>query len=237
MFGALAVAALIAGSDGDKNFTPVKPQVFEEEKKAVPDLWVLDFEYRRPRFLMVNVPGEGKKIAWYMTYKLVNRTKEPHAFVPRFELVTNPSANAPNIGGVAAVIGEGAPGIKGLESKLFADTVLPQALRTVNRIEGKDFLDAVSVSKDPLAPTPPEGAAIVKHGVVFWKDVPMGDTKRFNIYVAGLSNGYRRVEDPKDRNAEKVLRKTLELRFSKTGDDYDPHSKEIRLEGQDWVYR
>jgi hypothetical protein len=230
----ILIAAGLTLGQADFGFTSVKPQVFDAEKKAVSDLWVLGFEFRKPRFIMANIPGEGRKLVWYMVYKIVNRTDEPRNFIPRFRLITNPGAQAG-----AKIVGDDPPYTKGLESKTFDDVILPQALEHVRLREDpthRTFYDSVTITK-PIPPTPKDGAPIERWGVVFWKDVPMGDTKRFNIDITGLSNGYRRIEDPKDKKKEIVYRKTLELRFSKAGDDYNPDYREIRLDGIEWVYK
>src|SRR5439155_12889906 len=52
------------------------------------DVWALDFRFKDPRLLKVNVPGRGTRICWYMWYQVINRTKEPRLFIPDFELVT-----------------------------------------------------------------------------------------------------------------------------------------------------
>ena len=37
----------------------------------------------------VEIPGKGRKIIYYMYYRIVNRTGEPRLFVPQFSIVTN----------------------------------------------------------------------------------------------------------------------------------------------------
>ena len=41
------------------------------------DVWALDFRFKDPRLIKVNVPGRGTRICWYMWYQVINRTKEP----------------------------------------------------------------------------------------------------------------------------------------------------------------
>src|SRR5262245_34046957 len=52
------------------------------------DVWALDFRFKDPRLIKVNVPGRGTRICWYLWYQVINRTKEPRVFIPDFELVT-----------------------------------------------------------------------------------------------------------------------------------------------------
>jgi hypothetical protein len=230
----IATGLLTASAFGGQEFAynPVKPVATEAEKKDVNDLWVLDFNFRQPRYILTNIPGEGRKLVWYMVYKITNRTGEPRQFVPRFEIVTNPGS--PPAGQVV----DAKANPTGLFSRTFKDVLLQKAELQVQEREGRErnFHNSVTVSK-PLEPTPKEGSPIERYGVVFWKDIPMGETKKFNIYITGLSNGYRRIPDPADKKKEVILRKTLELRFDKAGDEFNADQREIRLEGIDWVYR
>jgi len=226
-------AGLLATFGGQEfGYNQVKAVANEAEKKVVNDLWVLDFNFRQPRYILTNIPGEGRKLVWYMVYKVTNKTGEPRQFVPRFELITNPGSPA------AGQVVDAKKNPNGLVSRTFKDILLPKAELQVQEREGRErnFHNSVTIMK-PIEPTPKEGAPIERYGVVFWKDIPMGETKKFNIYITGLSNGYRRIEDPSDKKKEVILRKTLELRFEKPGDDFNPEQREIRLEGFDWVYR
>lgn len=236
MFSLSVAAGLMTASgllsQGDFGFKKVDPQVFAAETDKVSDLWVLDFQFRQPRFILTNVPGEGRKLVWYMVYRVTNKTGAPREFVPSFTLVTNPGSP------IAGQVVEAKANPSGLVSRTIKDVLLQKAELQVQEREGRErtFYNSVTISK-PLEPTPKEGAPIERWGVVFWKDVPMGETKKFNIYVTGLSNGYRRIEDPMDKKKETLLRKTLEIRFDKPGDDPNPEQREIRLDGFDWIYR
>ena len=51
-------------------------------------LWVLDFKFKDPRLIKVDVPGRGQKVCWYLWYQVINNTGEPRLLVPEFELKT-----------------------------------------------------------------------------------------------------------------------------------------------------
>jgi len=51
-------------------------------------IWVLEFRFKDPRLITVDIPGRGRKLCWYLWYQVINRYKEPHTFIPDFELVT-----------------------------------------------------------------------------------------------------------------------------------------------------
>src|SRR5438270_10645652 len=79
---------------GNPNEIEVKPQenpgdkdtLFDKEGNFRPDskVWVLDFVFKPPRLMAVDVPGRGRKICWYLWYQVTNNTNEPHFFVPEF---------------------------------------------------------------------------------------------------------------------------------------------------------
>ena len=233
MLSFTVAAGLVAFGYQEFGYNQVKAVANEAEKKVVSDLWVLDFNFRQPRYILTNIPGEGRKLVWYMVYKVTNKTGAPQTFMPHFELVTNPGS--PPAGQVV----DAKQNPSGLVSRSFKDELLQKAELQVQEREGRErtFYNSVTIGNKPLEPTPKEGAPIERYGVVFWKDIPMGETKKFNIYITGLSNGYRRIPDAADKKKEVILRKTLELRFEKPGDEFNPDQREIRLEGFDWVYR
>src|SRR5262249_61326114 len=53
------------------------------------DVFTLDFRFKDPRLIKVNVPGRGTRICWYLWYQVINRTKNPETFIPQFELVAH----------------------------------------------------------------------------------------------------------------------------------------------------
>src|SRR5688572_23942536 len=67
----------------------------EREVKTAPvtgsktNLSTLDFRFKDPRIIKVNVPGRGTRICWYLWYQVINRTEKPFTFEPIFELVTH----------------------------------------------------------------------------------------------------------------------------------------------------
>src|SRR5262245_58659408 len=75
----------VAPSAGQFNERDVKKQVSPEDTDQ---FWILDFRFKDPRLITVDVPGRGKKIVWYMWYQVINNTKEARTFIPDFELVT-----------------------------------------------------------------------------------------------------------------------------------------------------
>lgn len=207
----LLLVALCGAEEAEYNVKTVKNVVFDKEKKDVPDIWMLDFKFSNPRYIMADVPGKGRELVWYMTYRVSNPNPVAHRFIPRFTLVTD-------------------------KGQVYQDVIMPQAEKAIVLREDptRPLLNSVTIAKD-IPATGPEADPTVRYGVAIFEGVDMS-AKAFNIYVTGLSNGYVKVSDPKT-NEEKMRRKTLELRFAKPGDVYNPHEKEIRFLGDSWIYR
>src|SRR5438270_12855138 len=82
--GLLVTAALAQSPGGGYNVVPAPPRVNVQDKE---DVWVLDFQFKSPRVLNVDIPGRGRKAIWYVRYDVWNRTGAPRFFIPTFELV------------------------------------------------------------------------------------------------------------------------------------------------------
>jgi hypothetical protein len=224
-WGAAAVlAGLSVGlvlAQGQSDVRDVKRQINVEDRSENihdPDskIWVLDFRFRAPRLITVDIPGRGRKIVWYMWYQVWNRTKEPRTFNPRFELVTLDK-----------------PGV-------HVDEVLPSVQEAIRRIEDplghQGIKNSVTMGKEPIPPSKPDAVPKAITGVAVWTDVNP-DATRLSVFVTGLSNGWSLAEIPPD-NKQVVRRKTLQLNFKKLGDRYFQHSGEIRFEPpEQWLYR
>src|SRR5262249_38101374 len=148
------------------------------------DVWALDFRFKDPRLIKVNVPGRGTRICWYLWYQVINRTKEPRLFIPDFELVTLDY-----------------PGV-------YHDEILPAVQDAIKKIEDPtgypDIRSAVTRASPPLRVSRPGGQAfpLAVTGVAIWdgtsaapgardgKKKDLADSTRFSIFISGLSNGW-----------------------------------------------
>jgi hypothetical protein len=210
--GSLLACALLG--DGPFNYNAVGVNPADGDQR-VPDIWTLKLNYRTPQYIMVDVPGKGRRLIWYMRYFIVNDTGKPRQVIPQFTIVTD-------------------------KGDVFPDIVLPSAQRAViQRTDPTNTLhNSVTISKDPVPATPREGRPIEIHGVAFWDGgEELMTAKSFDVFVTGLSNGYVKTEESA-ADDPKMLRKTLRLPFSKPGDKYNPDAKEIRITGSPaWIYR
>jgi hypothetical protein len=201
-------------------------------------VWVLDFRFKAPRLIKVNIPGRGTRICWYLWYQVINNSKprEPHTFIPDFELVTQDTDN---------------PGI-------YHDEVLPKVQEAINKIENPtnaDYLTAknsVTISNTPIPPSKDDAFPIAVTGVAIWdgttadpkkrdgKKKDLADSNRFSIFVSGLSNGWVLTDPPAGKPDELpvVRRKTLRLDFKRRGDRFLLDSRDISFQPPaEWIYR
>jgi hypothetical protein len=204
---------------GNPNEREVKPEANVQDGDDItsPDskVWVLDFKFKGPRLIKVDVPGRGQRVCWYLWYQVTNFTKEPRTFIPDFELVTRDK----NI--------------------LHSDQVLPSVQEAIRRLEDpSNYLkikNSVTIATEQIPPSTPKAPRPVT-GVAIWDDVDP-DANFYSIFVSGLSNGWA-VTDPIPPSTKPVVRrKTLQLDFKRVGDRYLQKSDDVRFLRSEWIYR
>ncbi len=224
--GAVALLSLAAGLGlvglalaTNPNEREVKPEanVQDTDDISSPDskVWVLDFKFKDPRVIKVDVPGRGQRVCWYVWYQVVNFTKEPRTFIPDFELVTRD------------------------KKSVHHDQILPKVQDAIRRLEDpSDYLkikNSVTIAAEPIPPSKPNAPRPVT-GVAIWDDVDP-EANVYSIFVSGLSNGWA-VTDPIPPSTKPVVRrKTLQLDFKRVGDRYVHRSEDVRFLRSEWIYR
>lgn len=197
----------------------------------IPTSWQLEFKYKEPRPIRVEVPGEkGTATFWYLEYTVTNQTDDEQKFIPNFVLYTDT--------GQILQAGKDVPGM---------------VFRTIKQQVGEPLLqDLADISSWPLL----RGANNAKQGVMIFTDI---DPKAgsFDIFVGGLSGETARITPPnpvptaiykdakdfRDSNKivkmqdEIVLRKTLQLRYSLPGEAAARFTTPAKLESKTWVMR
>src|SRR6266436_4123118 len=114
------------------------------------DVWTMDFRFKDPRLIKVNIPGRGSRICWYMWYQVVNRTGEPQTFYPDFELVT---LDHPAV---------------------YHDEVLPSVEAAIRKREDatgyQDIKNSVTIAAQPIPPSKADSEAFPRAvtGVAIW---------------------------------------------------------------------
>ena len=221
----LALAAGLAAAGPEPATNPneraVKPapNVQDPDDITSPDskVWVLDFRFKDPRIIKVNVPGRGQKVCWYLWYQVINNTKEPRTFIPDFELATSDRGTRHH------------------------DQVLPAVQDAIRRVEDPtgrlNIKNSVTIAAEPIPPARPNAVPRPVTGVAIWDDLDP-DANLYSIFVAGLSNGWS-LSDPLESGGKPVVRrKTLQLNFKRIGDRYLQRSEDIHfMPPAQWVYR
>ena len=236
--GLAAAGLTVAGNPNERDVPPAPnvqdpDQIYQTDKdgktlmkdgKPVlnPDskVWVLDFKFKDPRLIKVDVPGRGQKVCWYLWYQVINKTKEPHTFIPDFELVTHD------------------------RHTVHHDQVLPKVQEAISQVEDPtgylNIKNSVTIAAEPIPPSRENAVPKAVTGVAIWDDVDP-DSNNYSIYVAGLSNGWSQTDNPLGPDKEPVVRrKTLALNFKRLGDRYNMFSEEIQLDKArpyEWIYR
>src|SRR5690242_16522217 len=113
-------------------------------------LWVLDFKFKDPRLITVNIPGRGKRVCWYLWYQVINRTGEPRTFIPDFELVTHDT------------------------NMVYRDQILPAVQEAISKVEDPTgyykIRNSVTIAAEPIPPTLPKSNPRAVTGVAIWTD-------------------------------------------------------------------
>jgi hypothetical protein len=244
------LAALVAGSfhaltlAANPNERIVKPGGNVQDADAARNgkLWVLDFKFKDPRLIKVNIPGRGQKLCWYLWYQVMNiprpgETGEPRTFIPTFELKCHDT------------------------NMVYRDQILPIVQEAIAKIEDPTgyykIKNSVTITNDPIPVSLLNAVPRAVTGVAIWTDpndinpeddaatrarkekMPkLADSARFSIYVAGLSNGWAETDPIPPDNKAVVRRKTLQLNFKRIGDKALMRSEDIQfLPPAQWIYR
>jgi hypothetical protein len=166
-----------------------------QDKEGV---WTLELRYKTLSTITVDVPGKGKKTFHYLRYEIVNNTGEARQAEPAFELVR-----------------QDWPGT-------YKEVLRPDVFKAIVKQEDPDgklgLKDSATIAKKAIPPSKKDAAPTVVHGVAVWEGVDP-TTRRFSVYVAGLSNGMVKVvDDSKDPKGEYTRSKTLQLNFKSDGE-------------------
>jgi len=237
---ALASAGLTQGTNPNERYIKEENPVVEAEAARGGKLWVLDFIFKDPRLITVDIPGRGRRLCWYLWYQIVNRTGEPRSFIPDFELVPLD------------------PQMKGM---VYRDEVLPAVQAAIAReldpLGHDQIKNSVTIAAEPIPATLPKASPRKVTGVAIWTDpnepnpyddeatlkakaqrTKLIDSNRYDIFVAGLSNGWSLTDPIPPSKKPVVRRKTLQLSFKRLGDKHLKVSEAIRfMPPAQWLYR
>lgn len=208
------------------------------------DVWCLEFAFKPPRLLDVDVPATAdqmrRKRIWYLVYRVKNvggrrvlaadtgeggkpaarrveTFEAPVRFLPHFVLES------------LEPVEDG----EGLASyRAYLDRLVPSAMEAIRRREDprQTFLDSAEMTATEIAP------GEERWGVAIWEDIdPRIDF--FSIYVRGLTNAIRwrqkagaviKAADPPGSDIEETL-ESLRLDFWRPGDDREGGDRQMGI--------
>ncbi|RMG37149.1 MAG: DUF4339 domain-containing protein [Planctomycetota bacterium] len=195
---AMAQTGLDAGRPTRGFDVVVRPSATGQERKTIPDLWVLEVHLKSLRLVRLNLPQGTKgtvepRLVWYLVFKAVHRPfpavedASDTAPVNTFDPPPTPPLFAPE---ALLVTRDQGP------QRVYRDRVVPGARALIEQRERQKLKTTVEL----VGPLPPpasddDAAAEALYGVFMWQDVdPEADY--FTIYLQGFSNGYKYVRGP-----------------------------------------
>ena len=208
------------------------------------DIWCLEFAFKPPRMLDVDVPAADLKMQrkqiWYLVYRVKNvggrRLVTPPADGVAEKVVRQTEAFETPIRFLPHFVLESLEPVQdgeGLSSyRGYLDRLVPSAMDAIRKREdpNRRFLDSVEMSASDIQP------GEERWGVAIWEDIdPRIDF--FSIYVRGLTNAVRwrqrpgsviKPNDPPGAHIEETL-ESLRLDFWRPGDDRPEGDTEMRI--------
>ncbi len=195
------------------------------EPGIVPTSWELEFEYRTPQPITIQMPGrKEERTFWCMLYTVTNRSGADRIFVPGFSLYTDT--------GQVIRSGERIPAAVFLDIKKRHNNPL--------------LVDMASITGTLL-----QGTDNTRDGVAIWSDFDH-EARGFDVFIEGLSGERVKIKLPRpivetvtDENGkekkvtktEVVLSKTLHLRYSLLGEAAARSADTPKFLKKEWVMR
>jgi RNA polymerase sigma factor (sigma-70 family) len=161
--------------------------------------WTLDFQFKDPRVVVLDLPQKGRTSVAYLWCKVINNTGGPIGFTPGFAIVDAQGT---------AVVPKAAP------------VPVVEAIRNAEDPAGSlSLIDLMTIRRQALRPAALDTRQGTVVGVVTW-DAAYSRGKTLTVFVSGLSN-----EQRWDANKQPLL-KTLKLSFTCEGAEFRFASRE-----------
>jgi len=179
------------------------------EPRLVSPSWQFEFDYEKPRLILVDLPGKvEKQYYWYLPYTVTNRTGEDRLFIPAVAVMSNT--------GKIMTAGR---------------KVSPAVFRAIKRHERNPLLQSPVDAIGKLL----QGEDNAKDSVAIWP-ASEGDVDRYDLFIGGLSGETVVVKNP-ETDEMVVLRKSLHLRFVTPGTPAELIGQPIEKVDEEWVMR
>ncbi|MDB4786915.1 hypothetical protein OAG29_03025 [Planctomycetaceae bacterium] len=225
--------------DFNQGFDVIAPAIASgAELNDQTNLFVMELQFRPMGLVTVPItdPKTGKvsrQLVWYQVYRTRNVTldspvddtdtapvnpKDPIPrpyLIPEFFLIADAKDTV----------------------EVYADQVIPEAVSAIEQREKLKLKNSVEIiQRIPDAVAEGDDPKWI-YGVATWIGIDP-NTDYFKLFAEGFSNGYQiaKIEDESI-----VLRKTVELKYWRPGDDFQQGDEEIRRNPEDpkpgWLYR
>lgn len=208
------------------------------------DIWSLEFAFKPPRLLDVDVPASAERMQrkriWYLVYRVKNvggrrvlaadGVDGKEATARRVESFEAPVRFLPHFVLESLEPVEDGEGLASYRA--YLDRLVPSAMDAIGRREDprRKFFDSAEMSASDLAP------GEERWGVAIWEGIdPRIDF--FSIYIRGLTNAIRwrhkagaviKAGDPPGSDIEETL-ESLRLDFWRPGDDRDGGDRQMGI--------
>jgi hypothetical protein len=193
------------------------------EPAPVPKRWQLEIEQSPLRLTIVDVPGQGSRVYFYMTFKATNNSANDLLFAPAFELATDDMI----------VLRSG------------RDVPAAATSELIERMQNPLLEDQIGVVGTLL-----RGEENAKEALVAWP-MPANFQSEIVVYCAGFSGETATIEVPNPASLmassstssvplkmdKKVLRKTLMLRYRLPGELNPASGLELKPFETSWIMR
>jgi len=237
--GASQNSATAQKYDFNQGFDAIAPSIATgAELNEQPNLFVMEVQFRPMGLVYVPVtdPKTGKvnrELIWYQVYRTRNRILEtpvddtdtqpvnpkdpiPRPYlIPEFFLIADATDQV----------------------EVYADKVIPEAVTAIEQREKLNLNNSVEIiQRIPEAAAEGEEPSWI-YGVATWSGIDP-NTDYFKLFAEGFSNGYQIT---KIGDESVVLRKTIEVKYWRPGDELQQSDAEIRRNPEDpkpeWLYR
>jgi hypothetical protein len=204
------------------------------------DIWCLEFAFKPPRFIEVDVPVSDlrmrRKKIWYLVYRVRNTGGRRTVIDPKDRTQRTTEAFETPVRFVPHFVLESLEGLSEDEGDAvyrgYLDRVIPNAVAAIRRREdpGRELFDSASMSASDI---PPGGE---RWGVATWEDVD-SRIDFFTVSIRGLTNAIRWKLEPDASFAPDTVPASkmehalasLRLDFWRPGDDVDELEDEIHV--------
>jgi hypothetical protein len=177
--------------------------------------WTVDVVFEQPQKIVLRLAGDTEETSyWYVILSLTNKTGQEASFYPDCDLMTD-----------TYQLVRASAGVRG---------------EVYDRIREKyrqayPFLEPLEKAAGKLQ----QGGDHTKDVLLVWKDFDK-DARSIKLFIGGLSNETKTIEKPTAAGApaeQVVLRKTLELNYTISGDSSMRTNGSLVYKGRNWVMR